>query len=175
MASNFASELEDLVEDVDDIKGVVSLDSVLPDPKEVTKLVKQIVMEVLNGDDVKAAAIQLSQVALSDVRTVQAIAELAKNTLSDLITNEETLIWVRDYTKTLVLDQNTIDACKVLLENIVSVPEVQNFMAEAFSKILKSPIVTDSVAELCRCVAWQLLLFLWSTMKSCTPRWLVKK
>lgn len=74
--------------------------------------------------------------------------------LLDLIINEEILIWVCDYMKMLVFDQNMIDVCKVFFENIVSVLEVQNFMVEVFSKILKLFIVIDSVVELCRCFVW---------------------
>lgn len=46
-------------------------------------------MEVLNREDVRNAAIQLTQHVLSDPSTGKKIAELAKNTLSDLLTNDE--------------------------------------------------------------------------------------
>ena len=45
-------------------------------------------MEVLNREDVRNAAIQLTQHVLSDPSTGKKIAELAKNTLSDLLTND---------------------------------------------------------------------------------------
>lgn len=160
---------EEIIDKVDDVADVI------PDPDELAKLIRKIVMEVLNGDDIKNAAAQLTKQALKDVATVQAIADMAKSTLLDVLGNEETRQSFLQYTKSLITDKGTIDAFKVLIENIIRAQDVQKFLAEAVKEILALPIVKESAAELSRFVASQLFVFLWITVKeTLIPHWLRK-
>ena len=164
---------EEIIDKVDDVADVV--DDVIPDPDELAKLIRKIVMEVLNGDDIKNAAAQLTKQALKDVATVQAIADMAKSTLLDVLGNEDTRQSFLQYTKSLITDKGTIDAFKVLIENIIRAQDVQKFLAEAVKEILALPIVKESAAELSRFVASQLFVFLWITVKeTLIPHWLRK-
>ena len=140
-------------------------------------------MEVLNRDDVRAAAIQLTQHMLSDPTTLRKIAELAKSTLSDLLANEETRLQLLGYIKVLILDQSTKDAGKVLLEDLVKDPEVKAFMAASFGELVTSSVVKNSAAELGKSVTHQVVNdtqiqqetgnFLWRAVKKTfTPGWL---
>lgn len=149
---------------------------------DITKLASAFVMEVLNRDDVRAAAIQLTQHVLSDPSTLKKIAELAKSTLSDLLNNEETRVQLLGYIKTLILDQSTKDACKILLEELVKDPEVKAFMAASLGDLVTSAVVKNSAVELGKSVTHQVVNdaqiqqetgnFLWRAVKKTfTPGW----
>ncbi|KAJ7376497.1 hypothetical protein OS493_034233 [Desmophyllum pertusum] len=157
------------------------LQDVLHDP-EITKLTSAFVMQVLNRDDVRAAAIQLTQHVLSDPSTLEKIGELAKSTLTDLMAHEETRVLLLGYVKALILDQNTKDACKVLLAELVKDPEVKGFMAASLGELVTSTVVKSSAAELGKSVTHQVVNdaeiqqetgnFLWSAAKkTITPGW----
>lgn len=171
---NFQDAAHERVADkVHDIADVV--DDVIPDPDELAKQIRKIVMEVINGDDIKNAVAQLSKQALKDVATVQAIADMAKTTLLDLLSNDETRQNLLKYTKSLIIDKGTIDAFKVLMEAIIRAQEVQQFLAEAVKEILALPIVKESAAELSKFVVSQWFMFLWITIKeTLIPSWLRK-
>lgn len=152
-----------------------AVDDVIPDPDELAKQIRKIVTEVLNGDDIKNAAAQLAKQALKDVATVQAIADMAKTSLLDLLSNEETRQGLLKYAKSLIIDKGTIDAFKVLIEVIMRAQEVQQFLAEAVKGILAIPIVKESAAELSKFVVSQWFVFLWITIKETfIPNWLRK-
>lgn len=161
---------------VDKVHGLADVvDDVIPDPDELAKQIRKIVMEVFNGDDIKNAAAQLAKQALKDVATVQAIADMAKTTLLDLLSNDETRQSLLKYTKSLINDKGTIDAFKVLMEAIIRAQEVQQFLAEAVKEILALPIVKESAAELSKFVVSQWFMFLWITIKeTLIPSWLRK-
>ena len=172
---------ENVIQKADEVTRAV-LQDVLHDA-EITKLTSTFVMEVLNRDDVRAAAIQLTQHVLSDPTTLGKIAELAKSTLSDLLANEETRVQLLGYIKALILDQNTKDACKVLLEELVKDPEVKGFMAASLGELVTSSVVKTSAAELGKSVTHQVVNdtqiqqetgnFLWRAVKKTfTPGWL---
>ena len=172
---------ENVIQKADEVTRAV-LQDVLHDP-EITKLASTFVMEVLNRDDVRAAAIQLTQHVLSDQTTLSRIAELAKSTLLDLLHNEETRIQLLGYIKALILDQSTKDACKVLLEDLVKDPEVKGFMAASLGELVTSSVVKTSAAELGKSVTHQVVNdaqiqqetgnFLWRAVKKTfTPGWL---
>lgn len=171
---NFQDAAHERVADkVHDIADVV--DDVIPDPDELAKQIRKIVMEVIDGDDIKNAVAQLSKQALKDVATVQAIADMAKTTLLDLLSNDETRQNLLKYTKSLIIDKGTIDAFKVLMEAIIRAQEVQQFLAEAVKEILALPIVKESAAELSKFVVSQWFMFLWITIKeTLIPSWLRK-
>lgn len=160
----------------DKVHGLTDVvDDVIPDPDELAKQIRKIVMEVINGDDIKNAAAQLSKQALKDVATVQAIADMAKTTLLDLLSNDETRQSLLKYTKSLIIDKGTIDAFKVLMEAIIGAQEVQQFLAEAVKEILALPIVKEGAAELSKFVVSQWFMFLWITIKeTLIPSWLRK-
>lgn len=139
-------------------------------------------MYVLQRDDVRAAAIQLTQHVLSDPSTLRKIAELGKTTLSDLMAHEETRKLMLGYVKALILDQNTKDACKVLLAELVKDPEVKGFMAASLGDLVTSSVVKSSAAELGKSVTHQVVNdaeiqqetgnFLWRALKKTfTPGW----
>ena len=161
---------------IDKVHGLADVvDDVIPDPDELAKQIRKIVMEVFNGDDIKNAAAQLTKQAIKDVATVQAIADMAKTTLLDLLSNEETKQGLLKYAKSLIIDKGTIDAFKVIMEDIVRAQEVQKFLAEAVREILAMPIVKESAAELSRFVVSQWFAFLWITFKeTLIPNWLKK-
>ena len=172
---------ENVIQKADEVTRAV-LQDVLHDA-EITKLTSTFVMEVLNRDDVRAAAIQLTQHVLSDPTTLGKIAELAKSTLSDLLANEETRVQLLGYIKALILDQSTKDACKVLLEELVKDPEVKGFMAASLGELVTSSVVKTSAAELGKSVTHQVVNdtqiqqetgnFLWRAVKKTfTPGWL---
>lgn len=164
---------ERVADKVHDLADVV--DDVIPDPDELAKQIRKIVMEVINGDDIKNAAAQLSKQALKDVATVQAIADMAKTTLLDLLSNDETRQSLLKYTKSLIIDKGTIDAFKVLMEATIKAQEVQQFLAEAVKEILALPIVKESAAELSKFVVSQWFMFLWIAIKETfIPSWLRK-
>ncbi|XP_067031455.1 uncharacterized protein [Acropora muricata] len=170
----FQDEAQERV--ADKVHGLADVvDDVIPDPDELAKQIRKIVMEVINGDDIKNAATQLSKQALKDVATVQAIADMAKTTLLDLLSNDETRQNLLKYTKSLIIDKGTIDAFKVLMEAIIRAQEVQQFLAEAVKEILALPIVKESAAELSKFVVSQWFMFLWITIKeTLIPSWLRK-
>lgn len=171
---------ENVIQKADEVTRAV-LQDVLHD-EDITKLASAFVMEVLNRDDVRAAAIQLTQHVLSDPTTLKKIAELAKSTLSDLLNNEETRVQLLGYIKALILDQNTKDACKVLLAELVKDPEVKGFMAASLGDLVTSSVVKSSATELGKSVTHQVVNdaeiqqetgnFLWGAVKkSVTPGW----
>ena len=171
---------ENVIQKANEVTRAV-LQDVLHDP-EITKLASAFVMDVLQRDDVKAAAIQLTQHVLSDTSTLRKITELAKDTLSYLIAHEETRALMLGYVKALILDQNTKDACKFLLSELVKDPEVKGFMAASLGHLVTSSVVKSSAVELGKSVTHQVVNdaeiqqetgnFLWRALKKTfTPGW----
>lgn len=171
---------ENVIQKANEVTRAV-LQDVLHDP-EITKLASAFVMDVLQRDDVRAAAIQLTQHVLNDPSTLKKITELAKSTISDLMAHEETRVLMLGYVKALILDQNTKDACKVLLAELVKDPEVKGFMAASLGDLVTSSVVKSSAAELGKSVTHQVVNdteiqqetgnFLWTALKKTfTPGW----
>lgn len=159
----------------------VVLQDIINDP-ETTKLASKFVMTVLNHDEVRSSAIDLTLHVLKDPKTNEKVSELAASTLKDLINKEEIRTILLEYIKMLILDPKTQQACGTMVKTLLEDPELKSFMAESFGGLVASAVVTNKAVELGKNVTQQVVSdeaiqrhtsdALWKVVKeSITPGW----
>lgn len=125
----------------------VVLQDIISDP-ETSRLASNFVMSVLNREDVRNSAVELTLFVLRDPKTNQKVSELAATTLKELLKKEETRTLLLEYIKTLILDTNTQQACIQMVKNLLEDPELKAFMADSLGGLVVSSVVTNKAIEL---------------------------
>jgi len=158
------------------------LQDIINDP-ETSRLASNFVRSVLNLEDVRNSAVDLTLFVLRDPKTNEKVSELAAATVRDLMSKEETRKLMLGYIKTLILDSSTQSACIEMIKGLLEDPQLKAFMAESLGSLVASAVVTNKAIELGKNVTHQIVIdeeiqketgdVLWSMIKdTVTPWWL---
>eukprot|EP00794_Sanderia_malayensis_P020493 gene20493-22509_t len=147
------------------------------------ELATDFVVKLLEHEDIRVKAQHFVISVMDAPETRMHVNRLAAGTVASVLETESTRQLLLDFVKSILLEEETVESCKQLLNAVASDPQSKQILADFFKDVLVSDTVTDQAIDLGKHVSREVVMdkklqeesvdALWSVFKmSLTPGWL---